>query len=252
MVVLVLVVAAAPDTARTGDFGGCAVVVVAVVGLVAGLEVADELLGLARVLEAVRAHAELLRRRVQARLFRHDAGDRRAGAGVLARRLAGGAGFGLALFRPLTVTGHWGLAGLAVRRVVAAPLAVLAQLDAVRRVPLGLVRLVVAPLAVLARKRDCDSYISACHELAESSAGGAYRRGDDWRRRRAERAALRAAARGFHRGAQRARRRAACRRRRPGRRVRQGPAQADGRGLGGQPAGQGGARPGRGAARRRR
>src|SRR3954468_920694 len=63
-----------------------------------------------------------------------------------------------------------GLAGLAMRRVVAAPLAVLAQLDAVRRVPLGLVRLVVAPLAGLARKRDRDSYISACHGPVESSA----------------------------------------------------------------------------------
>src|SRR3954447_1871881 len=53
------------------------------------------------------------------------------------------------------------LAGLPVRRVAAAPAAVFAQLDAVRRVPLGLGRLVVPPLAIGASEGDCVSY-SGC------------------------------------------------------------------------------------------
>src|SRR6476620_11486532 len=62
------------------------------------------------------------------------------------------------------------LAGLAMRLVATAPLAVLAQLQTVRRVPLGLVGLVVAALAVLTCKRHRDSYISTCHGPGESSA----------------------------------------------------------------------------------
>src|SRR3981081_3358971 len=50
-----------------------------------------------------------------------------------------------------------GLAGLPVRGVRAAPAAVLAELDAVRRVPLGLHRLVVPPLALGAGERDRNS-----------------------------------------------------------------------------------------------
>src|SRR4051794_15225137 len=53
--------------------------------------------------------------------------------------------------------GHGRLAGLPVRRVAAAPAAVLLELDAVGRVPLRLLRLIIAPLALGARKRDCDS-----------------------------------------------------------------------------------------------
>jgi hypothetical protein len=40
---------------------------------------------------------------------------------------------------------------------------VLAHLDAIRVVALGLLRLVVAPLALLALKGDGDSYVSASH-----------------------------------------------------------------------------------------
>src|SRR5207237_137294 len=54
-----------------------------------------------------------------------------------------------------------GLSRLSMCRVAAAPTAVLAQLDTVRRVPLGLRRLVVPPLAVGAREGDRVSY-SGC------------------------------------------------------------------------------------------
>ena len=172
MLLLVRAVAPAANAARAG-YGRAAVallsevvaVVDTVVWLVANLQVADELLGLTRVLERVTALAEFLRRRVYALLGVRD------GAGVLTRGLTGGTAFGLALFRPLTVPGHGGLAGLAVRGVAAAPLAVLAQLNTVRRVPLGLVGLVVAALAVLTCERDRDSYVSTSHAPDESSAG---------------------------------------------------------------------------------
>src|SRR5919199_2632266 len=55
------------------------------------------------------------------------------------------------------------LAGLAVRGVRPAPLAVLAQRDAVRVVALGLVGLVVPALALLAGEGDGDPDISAGH-----------------------------------------------------------------------------------------
>src|ERR671922_1270621 len=58
------------------------------------------------------------------------------------------------------------LAGLPVARMRPAPLAVLAQRDAVRVVALGLVRLVVAPLALLAREGDSDAHVSAGHVAA--------------------------------------------------------------------------------------
>ena len=51
------------------------------------------------------------------------------------------------------------LTGLLVSRVAAAPAAVLADLDSVRRVPPRLVRLIVAALALLAREGDADSYV---------------------------------------------------------------------------------------------
>jgi hypothetical protein len=46
----------------------------------------------------------------------------------------------------------------------AAPTAVLAKLDPIGMVALGLLGLVVAPLALLAREGDGDSDISASHE----------------------------------------------------------------------------------------
>jgi hypothetical protein len=75
---------------------------------------------------------------------------------------------GLPLLGPLTVTCHEtvgarGSAGLLVRRVPAAPTAVLAELDPVWMVSLGLLSLVVAPLALLAREGYGDSDISASH-----------------------------------------------------------------------------------------
>src|SRR5919197_5016332 len=57
------------------------------------------------------------------------------------------------------------LAGLLVRRVLAAKAAVLAQLDPVGIVALGLLALVVAPLALLARECDGDSDVSASHRF---------------------------------------------------------------------------------------
>src|SRR5680860_1927702 len=70
-----------------------------------------------------------------------------AGAGVGKLLLFGFAGalLGLALCAGLS---HLPLPRLLVRRVLAAPAAVLAQADPVRRVSPGLVGLVVAPLAV--------------------------------------------------------------------------------------------------------
>src|SRR3954463_13214706 len=58
------------------------------------------------------------------------------------------------------------LAGLAVRGMRPAPLAVLAQRDAVRIVALGLVGLVVPALALLAREGDGDPDVSAGHLTA--------------------------------------------------------------------------------------
>src|SRR5688572_31453694 len=54
-------------------------------------------------------------------------------------------------------------ASLLVGSVAAAPAAVLAQLDAIRIVPLGLLRLIVAPLALLTLQGDGDSNVSASH-----------------------------------------------------------------------------------------
>jgi hypothetical protein len=55
-----------------------------------------------------------------------------------------------------------------MRSVPTAPLAVLAQLDAVRVVALGLIGLVVPALAVLAREGDGDPDISTGHVAARS------------------------------------------------------------------------------------
>src|ERR1044072_9181900 len=55
------------------------------------------------------------------------------------------------------------LPGLPVARVLLAPLAVLAQGDAIRVVALGLVRHVVATLADLAREGHSDTHVSAGH-----------------------------------------------------------------------------------------
>src|SRR5581483_7185684 len=61
---------------------------------------------------------------------------------------------------------------LPVHGVAAAPAAVLLELDAVRRVPLRLLRLVVAPLALGAGERDCDSD-SGCHSCSFPRGGRA-------------------------------------------------------------------------------
>jgi integral membrane protein len=58
------------------------------------------------------------------------------------------------------------LPGLPVGRLAAAPLAELAQRDAIGVVALRLIRLVIAPLAVLAGEGYCDSDISASHSLS--------------------------------------------------------------------------------------
>src|SRR5215213_9757125 len=55
------------------------------------------------------------------------------------------------------------LPGLPVARVLLAPLAVLAQRDAIRVVALGLVRHVVATLADLTGEGHSDSHVSAGH-----------------------------------------------------------------------------------------
>jgi hypothetical protein len=47
--------------------------------------------------------------------------------------------------------------------MLATPAAVLAELDPVRMVPLGLLGLIVPPLALLAREGDGDSDVSASH-----------------------------------------------------------------------------------------
>ena len=57
----------------------------------------------------------------------------------------------------------WPLPGLPMQRVTPAPAAVLLELDAVGRVPLGLLGLVVAPLALGARERDPNSDSGLCH-----------------------------------------------------------------------------------------
>src|SRR5436190_3178984 len=87
-------------------------------------------------------------------------------AAGLALRLAGdrcGDGSAPGLL-PVTArgAGH-ASARLLVGRVLAAPRAVLRELDPVGRVSLGLLRLIVAPLAVLARKRDRDADTGLCH-----------------------------------------------------------------------------------------
>jgi hypothetical protein len=50
-----------------------------------------------------------------------------------------------------------------MRRVLAAPTAVLAELNPVRIVPLALLCLIVTPLAFLAGEGYGDSYVSASH-----------------------------------------------------------------------------------------
>jgi hypothetical protein len=69
---------------------------------------------------------------------------------------------GLALLRALAITRH-GSARLLVRRVLAAPAAVLAKLNPVRVVALRLLGLVVPPLALFACERHGDTNVSACH-----------------------------------------------------------------------------------------
>src|SRR5919108_5905215 len=63
------------------------------------------------------------------------------------------------------------LAGLPVARMRPAPLAVLAQRDAVRVVALALVRLVVAPLALLAGEGHSDAHVSAGHSRSVVRCG---------------------------------------------------------------------------------
>src|SRR5215208_2126625 len=66
-------------------------------------------------------------------------------------------------------TDYSALARLAVRGVLPAPLAVLAQPDAIRVVALGLVGLVVPALALLAREGDGDPDVSAGHACGAPS-----------------------------------------------------------------------------------
>ena len=90
---------------------------------------------------------------------------RRRSAWRLAR-----AALGLALLRALAVTSH-ASACLLVRGVLPAPTAVLAELDPVRIVPLGLLGLIVPPLALLACEGDGDSDVSASHGSKEGGGG---------------------------------------------------------------------------------
>src|SRR4051812_6693433 len=69
-------------------------------------------------------------------------------------------------------TANRSLAGLAVPRVLPAPLAVLAQRDAIGVVPLGLVGLVVPALALLACEGDGDPDVSTGHDAARSEGRG--------------------------------------------------------------------------------
>ena len=93
--------------------------------------------------------------------------------------IASGAALSLALLGPLTVARQTrSLNGgplrersgprtrssrLPVRRMRLAPAAVLAELDPVRIVSLGLLCLIVASLALLTSERHADSDVSACH-----------------------------------------------------------------------------------------
>src|SRR3954447_8357146 len=86
-------------------------------------------------------------------------------AAGLALRLAGDRrGDGATPGLPVSArrSGH-ALARLLVGGVLAAPRAVLRELDPVGRVSLGLLSLVVASLAVLARERDRDADTGLCH-----------------------------------------------------------------------------------------
>ena len=76
-----------------------------------------------------------------------------------------GIDIGVALSPVWTISRHRGcLARLAVPGMTPAPLAVLAQGDAIRIVALGLLGLVVPALAILAREGHCDPDVSAGHE----------------------------------------------------------------------------------------
>src|SRR4051794_26385927 len=90
-----------------------------------------------------------------------------AGAGLAALRESLLAALLLPLLRALTVAGHRSTRGrsarLFVTRVLLAPLAVLAHLDPVRVVALGLLCLVVASLALVTGERHSDSHVSPGH-----------------------------------------------------------------------------------------
>src|SRR3954451_8068292 len=116
----------------------------------------------------------------------HDRVDVTAGRRCLLARaavaaallLAFGTALSLPLLGPLTVARHRApsegprrgrrrprtrSSRLLVRRMRLAPAAVLAELDPVRIVPLGLLCLVVASLALFTSERHADSDVSACH-----------------------------------------------------------------------------------------
>src|SRR3954453_8147652 len=92
-----------------------------------------------------------------------------AGRGFATLREALLAALLLPLLRALTVAGHRSTRGrsarLFVTRVLLAPLAVLAHLDPVRIVALGLLCLVVASLALVTGERHSDSHVSPGHVL---------------------------------------------------------------------------------------
>ena len=91
----------------------------------------------------------------------------------LSVRLALGLAARLSLLRPLAVTSHLIKHQAFILCGVCLPhqRQMLAQLDAVRVVPLRLLSLVVAPLALLALQGDGDSYVSASHGSCESLRG---------------------------------------------------------------------------------
>src|SRR5215213_370575 len=166
-----LAVAAADDVALDGVVGALVVLVVpvqlvledawgAVVVGVADLGRDGALLGEARLVDVGGGVVERI-------------GGRRSLAQGRAAGTAAGAALGTAPLRTLTIAGHPDprLARLAVRGVLPAPLAVLAQPDAIRVVALGLVGLVVPALALLAREGDSDPDVSAGHACGSPSEG---------------------------------------------------------------------------------
>src|SRR5687767_425544 len=170
-----------PGFTRPGRGFGLLVLELPVVDLVQRLVLVERRLGLERAFVLVERRL-VVDDRVRAALVDRRCADGQVGGngrrGIDGRRVVdqrrvavalvgetARAPLGLPLLGPLTVTCHARgrarlSAGLLVRRVPAAPTAVLAELDPVGMVALGLLGLVVAPLALLAREGDGDSNVS--------------------------------------------------------------------------------------------